>query len=374
MIQFRSKKYKILFFVIVPAMILGTLSLLYSTYQGPEETESILSCMAPIVCGLPPAVAIWLITTFFTVPSKPDSKSALTVFWGGCVAGSFFLCQLVFALVLMTSQRQDRCSLIGPNASLWSCNFSGGDLSNLDLTGTDLKKANLGGANLTGTIFLRADLTGADLSGADLTNALFEKTILDEADLSNTTGVTKDMLSGFASWKGILLEDRKNIYSNLAPVCLGERVSVAAPYVKDSRVHPLVLLNQDGSVHAQSANLPPVWWPPLTGYTQLVACVSSETDVLIQTCSYEGGGKARRYVKEVVVQIIEAYTGNLVAEVVVRGTEPRKCPQKLVSVGGSKPQADYQGASPWSGSYEDKLSKYVNPDGEIAPLRLSLPE
>ena len=372
MISFRSKTHKILFFVIVPIITIGTLVLLYSLFNHPEERgETNINCMGALMCcNFPVVIILLLITTFFTVPSKPNSPPALTFFWGLGLAGLFFLCFLVYGYVQFTNQRVDRCAEIKQNAQLWSCNFSGDDLSNLDLSGVNLSDANLSKANLSGTNFIGANLTGANLSEADLTDVSFERAILDKADLSDTIGLTNGILSGIASWKGIIIENRQNIYANFAPACLGERVGGAAPYAKDNSVHPLVFLDQDGNKHELSDDFPLEWWPPFTSYTQLVACASSETDVLIQTCNYEEGGKARRYVKEVVVRIVEASTGKLVKEIVVRGSDPRQCPQKLTSYGDTSPEVEYMGRSPWWSDYEEGLSKFVNPNGELESLRI----
>ncbi len=370
MIRFRSKIHKILFSVIAPIVIIGTFVLLYLSFNRPEERDPSI-CMGSVMCILLPAVVILLfIATFFTVPSKPNSSPVLTFFWGLGLAGLSFLCFSIYGFVQFTTQRAERCDEIKPNKSLWSCDFSGEDLSNLDLSGADLSDANLSKANLTGVNFMGANLTGANLSGADLTDVSFERAILNKADLSDTIGLTNDILSGIASWQGIIIENRQNIYTNLAPACLGDRVRSAAPYTEDYRVHPLVLLDQDGKKHELSDRLPLEWWPPFTSYTQLVACTNGETDVLIQTCSYENGGKALRYVKEAVVRIVEASTGEVVKEIVVRGDEPRQCPQKLTSYGDSSPEVKYVGRSLGSYDYTEALSKFVNPNGEIESLRI----
>lgn len=370
MIRFRSKTHKILFFIIVPIVTIGTFVLLYLSFNRPEERDPLM-CLGPVMCVLLPAAIILLLTTTYsTAPSKPNSSPALTFFWGLGLAGLSFLCFSIYGLVQFTTQRAERCNEIKPNASLWSCDFSGEDLSNLDLNGADLSDANLSKANLTGANFVGANLTEANLSEADLTDVSFERAILDKADMSDTIGLTNEILSGIASWQGIIIENRQDIYANLAPACLGERVSSAAPYTEDNSVHPLVFLDQDGKKHELSDRLPLEWWPPFTSYTQLVACANGETDVLIQTCSYENGGKALRYVKEAVVRIVEASTGDLVKEIVVRGSEPRQCPQKLTSYGDSSPEAKYWGSSLGSYNFTEALSKFVNPNGELESLRI----
>jgi hypothetical protein len=298
----------------------------------------------------------------------------LTVFWGLGFAGLAFVCFSIFGMAQFTAQRAGRCAEIKPNQSLWSCNFSGEDLSNRDLSGADLSDANLSRANLTGASFIGADLTGADLSGANLTEVSFDRAILNQADLSDTLGLTDDVLSGIAAWQGMIIENRRDIYARLAPACRGDRVPGAAPYTKEDRVHPLVFLDRDGNEHELSDRLPPEWRPPFTSYTQLAACTSAETDVLIQTCGYENGGKARRYVKEAVVRIVAAATGELVETIVVRGSEPRQCPRKLKSSGDTSPEVRYIGRSLGPDDYTEALSEFVNPEGALEPLRIPAPE
>lgn len=60
--------------------------------------------------------------------------------------------------------------------------FSGRNLTYLDLAGIDFKSANLAHSNLYGT-----DLTGAKLAGADLSGTRLDRAVLIRADLSGAT-------------------------------------------------------------------------------------------------------------------------------------------------------------------------------------------
>lgn len=73
-----------------------------------------------------------------------------------------------------------------------SCDLSGVNLTNYDLSQAKLRGANLTGANLTGVIFVQADLAGADLSYADLSNGVFNGANLSRANLrfSNLTNAS----------------------------------------------------------------------------------------------------------------------------------------------------------------------------------------
>lgn len=83
--------------------------------------------------------------------------------------------------------------------------FTGADLSKLDLSGADLRgaffehanlsEAKLAGANLEGAVFAHADLSGADLTGANLKNANLGRTKLEKAKLTSAI-VTDAILVG----------------------------------------------------------------------------------------------------------------------------------------------------------------------------------
>lgn len=64
-------------------------------------------------------------------------------------------------------------------------NFRGINLSNVDLTGIDLRNANLANANLIGTNLTHANLTQANLMDADFTDANLWQANLTKADLTD---------------------------------------------------------------------------------------------------------------------------------------------------------------------------------------------
>ena len=86
--------------------------------------------------------------------------------------------------------------LSGTNLSgavLWEADLQGTDLlganlSEADLRGADLRGANLGGANLSGANLVFTNLDGADLRGANLTGVVaanLRGAILQKADLQD---------------------------------------------------------------------------------------------------------------------------------------------------------------------------------------------
>jgi hypothetical protein len=366
-----------------------------------------------MVCIVPVTLCVWLLTYFSIEPTRSDANRRLRTTWGCGSAFFLFLSLSVAASIFGNQLQEKRCQELGPNASLWQCDYSGEDLreinlhgatmretslvrvnlSNADLTdvvltNADLRQANLSNANLTGAELQGADLsdvdllggsldeanlTGADLSNAKLNDASLIGATLDGANLSNTLGLTNEMLSGAASWRGTLLQTPLSMLTKLATVCEGEGVEEAAHYAPDNSRHPLVLLQQDGKQHELSQKIPPIWWPATTSYAELVACVGGESEHLVQTCRYEKGGVAYRYVQETEVQIVEALTGEVLTLITVRGPEPRECPDKLLTVEGVEPEEEYRGESPGVEEYIEALSRFVNADGKIEPLRVPEP-
>lgn len=82
--------------------------------------------------------------------------------------------------------RADLSSL--PASILKSCDFSGADLRNVDLSRAVLTFSSFVGAEMDGIDLNLADLSRADLSGADLTGADLTNANLDEANLAGVKG------------------------------------------------------------------------------------------------------------------------------------------------------------------------------------------
>jgi len=75
-----------------------------------------------------------------------------------------------------------------PASILKSCDFSGADLRNVDLSRAVLTFSSFVGAEMDGIDLNLADLSRADLSGADLTGADLTNANLDEANLAGVKG------------------------------------------------------------------------------------------------------------------------------------------------------------------------------------------
>ncbi|MEX2162449.1 MAG: hypothetical protein WD751_11125 [Anaerolineales bacterium] len=106
-------------------------------------------------------------------------------------------------------------------------------------------------------------------------------------------------------------------------VCQGKAYPAAAAFA-GSEIHPIFLEDASGASHPWNLEMPAEWQPADADQVELVACLES-SEVMIQTCSYTGGGSIARYRYDLSAQIIEAQSGRLVAERVFQGSEPREC-------------------------------------------------
>jgi uncharacterized protein YjbI with pentapeptide repeats len=85
---------------------------------------------------------------------------------------------------------------------MWRSRLDSADMSDVDLSGSNLahvsfRFANLKGANLAGATLKNADLSHADLTGANLTGADLSYADLDSANLTGVTGL--DTATGLAT-------------------------------------------------------------------------------------------------------------------------------------------------------------------------------
>jgi hypothetical protein len=169
-----------------------------------------------------------------------------------------------------------------PNGSYTICNYSGKNLSNLDLSGSDFTKANLSNvdfsnsnlenanfseavmenaiftnSNLSGAIFKYANVKGADFTGAVLkeitidSSNLFESHGINYDKLPEWLGIPNDELMDYMKEKSINPQSRESMVNSLMDVCNGKTVNVVSPYDGDNDFHPTFIFSRN---LADSAN------------------------------------------------------------------------------------------------------------------------
>ena len=111
--------------------------------------------------------------------------------------------------------------------------------------------------------------------------------------------------------------------SVFSPVASGEGVPEAGAYNPlEPGAHQLVLLYNSGEPHEWNVLLPAERTPSSVRDVELVALLSPETEVELDTRGYIGGPPITRYAFEVAVEIREAQTGRMLWAGKVRGYVP----------------------------------------------------
>ncbi len=112
----------------------------------------------------------------------------------------------------------------------------------------------------------------------------------------------------------------------LGLVCMGAPISAAAPYA-GSGLHPAVLEDEHSEWPSESWSdqIPEAWSPARSEEAQLVVCVGEIEDISLEVCPYNLGSDITRYRRDLPVRILEARTGNLVAQKTFVGSDPRHC-------------------------------------------------
>jgi uncharacterized protein YjbI with pentapeptide repeats len=96
--------------------------------------------------------------------------------------------------------------LFGPKAWFYAADFSGQNLSGLDLAAAFLQNCNLTGANLSGTNFTDADLAGAGIANADIAQTVLAGASLDYIGSGGgITGTPASLPAGWALRSGWLI-------------------------------------------------------------------------------------------------------------------------------------------------------------------------
>lgn len=249
-------------------------------------------------------------------------------------------------------------------AKMSEADLSGADLSGADLTGSKLAGANLtgarlAGADLTDANLLNASLSGANLKGARLTEARLDRSDFTGAELSGTIfsnqtslrgargltdaalasafGISEDEVARVLIERKIRLDDERSISDDVDSVCVGGTADGVAEYPGNTSYHPIVAFNMSGSVNSYAPDnrfMHLGWEPMARRHAQLVVCSDSGWKV-VQRCPgewYLVENKRRIDLRRVRawghIRVIEASTGNVVADIHLEGPDPPACPYR----------------------------------------------
>lgn len=121
----------------------------------------------------------------------------------------------------------------------------------------------------------------------------------------------------------------ERVASTMAPLATGTGVLNATIYHPDTAgPHPIVLLWGDGSNHPWNWELPRKWFPSAPSKTELVALLTREPSVAVETCYYVST-TVTRYRNDLTVVVREARTGQILASNTFRGDAPMSCPGSI---------------------------------------------
>jgi len=234
------------------------------------------------------------------------------------------------------------------SANLSAADLTGADLSGANLTDADLEKAigasvNFSSAALSGADLTDADLTGADLSGAtvsktNFTGAILSDVKLDGAKLLGAVGLTDATLSSALnvsrldlaaelSKKHLFLDSEAAITATVGAACRGRAIPDAG--TSRSKGTFVVVLRSNGRSRVSGLAVGPE--PTAIRYVELVVCLGPETQNTIESCPYviQGGSERaymRRYDTQQVIRLVNAHTGQEVAEQTLESHRPDSCP------------------------------------------------
>lgn len=122
-------------------------------------------------------------------------------------------------------------------------------------------------------------------------------------------------------------------FGPLMDACRGQGVSGAAAYEKTPGNHPAmgVMKSAKGDLRVYPYAIPDEVKAQSVADTQVVLCLTEAEEVLLERCPYAKGDKseatnvAERYFYQQEAKLVEAKTGQVIAEEVFKGKEPRAC-------------------------------------------------
>lgn len=151
------------------------------------------------------------------------------------------------------------------------------------------------------------------------------------------------------------LPDVEAAQNAILQLCAGGNAPEAAPYNAGPGLHPVLVLNEAGGRHAWNGQLGGWGVGTTPGSAELVACLSEERQVEIQTCPYFGPS-ITRYVYQIDAQLLVAQSGTVISTTTLSGAAPRECRQQepfnLTVLNGSRVTAN---------QLRDWLQPFVSP-------------
>lgn len=154
-------------------------------------------------------------------------------------------------------------------------------------------------------------------------------------------------------------------YGSLSEACHGNPVPDAASYSDTSGIHPAVGMKLYGSKYsAYNYAIPDQALAEGVSDAQLVLCLKEAEKELLERCPYgkEGDDEAtnvvERYSYELDVILVEAKTGNVLAEDTLVGDEPRECLDEEVFPSGQD-TISVEGEEVSSSQLQEWLRPYV---------------
>lgn len=121
-------------------------------------------------------------------------------------------------------------------------------------------------------------------------------------------------------------ENLFKIEAELDSVCSGQGNSSAQDYFPDTEKTKIVAISPNEKPGTYF-KIPGEFRPATLNEVQLVLCLEDEREVVVQTCNYSGGKVIKRYQYTREVQLYQARNAELVAQGIIKGIEPEKCPQ-----------------------------------------------
>jgi hypothetical protein len=121
-----------------------------------------------------------------------------------------------------------------------------------------------------------------------------------------------------------------------------EGIQGAGDYTSHNGVHPLVIIDDGGSIHIFSDLLPENLIPKTIHELEILAVLYDQEKILLNTCSYTDGYTLYRYQYSRKIEIYGAKSGSLLESGVIYGKEPAVCPNS-VGVGSDSKTITYEG-------------------------------